>query len=265
MPTDEDSYFEGLGEGRRPDADAGAGSPPPRVTPVPPVPMPPPLPTQPSGMDHVQAWQRFRPVLWLIGLLIFSSLAGGIAYLITEDESPRLDAWITGFDAIVIMAFAWREWSAVRAALTLSVTPRAWVLAVLSFGALYVFMQGYVYLLSMAFDWIEYLASYRDYGWPKWSAVLLIVVAPALFEEIAFRGFLLERLAPLIGQRDALLLQAALFSILHLAIPSLPSHFLMGLLFGFLRIRTKSLVPGMLVHGAWNLTVLLEEGLLEAW
>lgn len=45
----------------------------------------------------------------------------------------------------------------------------------------------------------------------------------------------------------------------------LPSHFLMGLALGWLRLRTASLVPSMLVHAAWNLTVLLQEGLLAGW
>jgi membrane protease YdiL (CAAX protease family) len=31
-----------------------------------------------------------------------------------------------------------------------------------------------------------------------------------------------------------------------------PTHFAMGLIFGWLRMRTGSLLPGMLLHAAWN-------------
>jgi len=38
-----------------------------------------------------------------------------------------------------------------------------------------------------------------------------------------------------------------------------PSHFLMGLCFGYLRTRSRSLYPGMLLHAAWNAFVLMAE------
>lgn len=31
------------------------------------------------------------------------------------------------------------------------------------------------------------------------------------------------------------------------------------------RLRTGSLLPGMAVHAAWNLTVAVQEGLLGGW
>ena len=51
---------------------------------------------------------------------------------------------------------------------------------------------------------------------------------------------------------DAMLLQAAMFSILHLAPLSFASHFVMGLGLGWLVVRTRSLYAGMLLHALWN-------------
>jgi uncharacterized protein len=51
------------------------------------------------------------------------------------------------------------------------------------------------------------------------------------------------------------LLQAVLFSLLHLGLAIFPSHFVIGLVLGLLRRRTRSLYPGMAVHMTWNAAV----------
>ena len=37
------------------------------------------------------------------------------------------------------------------------------------------------------------------------------------------------------------------------------SHFLMGLCFGYMRRRSRSIYPGMLLHACWNALVVLQE------
>jgi hypothetical protein len=92
-------------------------------------------------------------------------------------------------------------------------------------------------------------------SWPRWLGIALICVVAPASEELAFRGYVLGRLGRVLRQRDALVLQAALFSALHLAPLSLPSHFMLGLVFGHVRARTGSLIPGMLLHAGWNAAV----------
>ncbi|MCA8963971.1 MAG: CPBP family intramembrane metalloprotease [Planctomycetes bacterium] len=213
-----------------------------------------------------EPWRRFVPVLWLMALLTGSSIVGAIYLRVSGDESPWFEVAVTAFDALVIVAFALRERALVRAALSFDrVTGRGWLYCLAVFGVMVVVVEAYFWLGQFLFDMIDMLESYRAAGWPPWSAVVLIVLCPAFFEELAFRGFLLERLQPLMGRRDALLLQAALFSILHLSPAILPSHFCIGLGLGLMRQRTGSLVPGMFAHGLWNLIVLVEEGLLTGW
>jgi hypothetical protein len=89
-------------------------------------------------------------------------------------------------------------------------------------------------------------------GPPRWLGVALVCVVAPLSEELAFRGYVLARLSRVLKPRDALVLQAALFSALHLAPLSLPSHFVLGLVFGHVRARTGSLLPSVLLHVAWN-------------
>jgi len=89
-------------------------------------------------------------------------------------------------------------------------------------------------------------------GWSRWSIYLLLSVAPGLFEELTFRGYLMARLDTLLTPWETLLVQAALFALLHLGVVIFPSHFLIGLVLGIVRRRTGSLYPGMGVHMGWN-------------
>jgi membrane protease YdiL (CAAX protease family) len=96
-------------------------------------------------------------------------------------------------------------------------------------------------------------------------AVLVICVGAPLFEELFFRGVLLPALAKRMPVQAALVVQAVLFASLHL-------QFRMGLattLFtlavigvggyglGFIRVKTHSLVPGILAHATFNAIALL--------
>lgn len=105
----------------------------------------------------------------------------------------------------------------------------------------------------------EMTTGFRKYGWGVPVMVVLVSVMPALFEELAFRGVIQSNLENIFGPREALIIQAALFSVLHLSPLVFPSHFVMGLFFGWIRIRTRSLYPGMAIHAIWNGLMLFEE------
>ena len=124
----------------------------------------------------------------------------------------------------------------------------------------YIFMWLYIKLAaSIGIDQISYLKDFREHNWPIWSAFFLICLCPGVFEEIAFRGFIMSSLEKVGSRREALVIQAAMFSILHMLPAIFISHFIMGLLLGVIRQRSRSLYPGMLFHAAWNTIVLLEE------
>lgn len=83
-----------------------------------------------------------------------------------------------------------------------------------------------------------------------------VVLAP-LAEEVIFRGVLLPGLAQHMKTQHALLISAALFGLFHI-----PSHGigaimpgLLGLVFGWARLRTGSLAAPILLHAANNLLV----------
>jgi uncharacterized protein len=85
--------------------------------------------------------------------------------------------------------------------------------------------------------------------------VVVAVVAP-IVEELTYRGLgfsLLERF----GQWPAIVVTAVLFGASHGLIEGLPVLTAFGIGIGWLRSRTGSVYPGMLVHGAFNALALV--------
>ncbi len=88
-----------------------------------------------------------------------------------------------------------------------------------------------------------------------WDAVLsvaTIAVAPAIAEEILVRGILLPSLDRAAPRTTALILSAAAFAFLHMDMYRWGFTFLLGLVLGWLRLRSKTLLLPLLVHALFN-------------
>ena len=90
-------------------------------------------------------------------------------------------------------------------------------------------------------------------------AVLSFVAVPAIFEELAFRGVMFGLLRRSLEAREAIVLTAVAFGLLHLSVPSLITHVPMGLYFGWLRHRSGSLYPSIVAHFLHNGLVVAAE------
>lgn len=86
---------------------------------------------------------------------------------------------------------------------------------------------------------------------------LAFVIAAPLAEEVFFRGFLFEGLmrSP-IGVWGANVLTSMVWSLMHLqyGLPEVLMLLVAGLVFGYARARTGSLVTPVLMHVVWNLS-----------
>lgn len=85
---------------------------------------------------------------------------------------------------------------------------------------------------------------------------LALTIAPALVEELLFRGLLMGALA---GAHRAvqLALPALLFGVFHADWAQGAATLVLGLGFGFLRLTTRSLLVPIVCHAAYNLMVLV--------
>lgn len=93
---------------------------------------------------------------------------------------------------------------------------------------------------------------------PLWQVILLIAVAPAICEEIAFRGFILSGFRRIGHKWTAIALASLFFGIIHAILQQSISAAVVGMVLGYIAIKTGSLLPAILYHFTHNaLTVLI--------
>jgi sodium transport system permease protein len=104
---------------------------------------------------------------------------------------------------------------------------------------------------------LEKLSSTIGTG-PRWQLALVVAITPAICEELAFRGFILSGLRRLGNPSRAILFSAIFFGISHgMGIQQAIAATLIGLVIGFICVRTGSIFPGMAFHAAHNAAAVL--------
>jgi len=196
------------------------------------------------------AWLCAAPVLLSIAYAVHARIFGlsAAAVLVTD-----------GSFAAVALVGALRDWSLVRDALRLPTLRGVGSTLLVAAVVAPTLILAFALIETLGFDLDEsYFEPFAADAWPVWTAYVSIAVLTPLTEELLFRGLIQPKLEPLVGTTEALIVQAALFSAIHLSVVILLTHFAMGLAFGWIRRSTRSLLPSVLLHGAWNAGVLWE-------
>ena len=96
---------------------------------------------------------------------------------------------------------------------------------------------------------------------PNIFAILAVLaLAPAIFEELAFRGFILSGLQSLRNKWQAILLTSILFGVVHGVLQQSLITSVAGVVMAIIAVQTKSIFPCMLFHLTHNsMTVLLSK------
>lgn len=88
--------------------------------------------------------------------------------------------------------------------------------------------------------------------------LLCLAIAPAIFEEVFFRGYLFSALKVRTSARNTILISAILFGLFHVVSANalslermLPST-MMGFILGWLCYRSESILPGIVLHACHN-------------
>jgi uncharacterized protein len=89
-----------------------------------------------------------------------------------------------------------------------------------------------------------------------WVFLFLCLFVP-LYEEIIFRGVILDACTRYLNFRSANIIQAVLFGMMHGEISLFPIYFLFGMITGILRKRSGGLLAGIVLHATNNLMFLL--------
>ena len=100
----------------------------------------------------------------------------------------------------------------------------------------------------------QLLTSLREQYGPLSAFWLLVVFAPVV-EEFVFRGVLLKAFAAHLRFGWANVVQAALFSLMHMDLRAAPGLFLLALTAGWLGRRSGGLLAPMVLHAVFNIVV----------
>jgi uncharacterized protein len=96
---------------------------------------------------------------------------------------------------------------------------------------------------------------FEDSRYPLFFAVLFIAVHPAIFEEVAFRGFLFNNVSRVTTARGAICVTGFVFGIIHLSVISLLWLVPIGLIFAWLRWKHNTLWYGIVGHFVYNFCI----------
>lgn len=91
-----------------------------------------------------------------------------------------------------------------------------------------------------------------DFSFPTQSTYLILFLMYACFigpilEEIIFRGFILKSMQKY-GNLTAIIVSSILFSMFHLNLVQFVNPVIMGIVLGFITIKSKSIVPSTIAH-----------------
>ena len=84
-----------------------------------------------------------------------------------------------------------------------------------------------------------------------WSVLMLVILAPVM-EEVLFRGILLEAVRSKYSSGRAIVVSALMFGVIHFIPQQVVNAFVIGLILGFIYVRTDSLWPVIIIHALNN-------------
>ena len=113
----------------------------------------------------------------------------------------------------------------------------------------------------------DFLKALGSQNVPFGLALLAGAIAPAICEEIAFRGFILTGWQKSYRNWAAIVVSAFAFGIIHMIPQQVFNAILLGLVIGLLAVRSGSLLPGVIFHFLFNGTQVVlsrQAGTLES-
>lgn len=128
-----------------------------------------------------------------------------------------------------------------------------------------VLMASGLFWLQEYMNSVHFSMSYRisltfwEADYPRLYSLIFLCLQPAIFEELAFRGFVFHQLQKQFSIPISIFLSALLFALLHLSLMSLLWLIPLGILFATFRHQQKSLWYGIVGHFSYNLTIILFE------
>lgn len=210
----------------------------------------------PDGLP-VKQNRSIASAIWLyLVLLSIVVIPKGLAAEHNFAFSDQLDVY--KLMAIIVAAWAAICWRDVLPAIRKVANINWFVIALLmgTMTAVFASLYGDVIAFFVDAHSAGYAKPMLDAGCGWLTIVGLIALYPAIFEELAFRGVIIPGLQRVLSNKEVIAVSGIMFMILHLNIINAPALLAAGLILGYMRIRSGSLWPGVLMHFTHNALIL---------
>lgn len=197
------------------------------------------------------------------GMLVWSVLVG--VNLARGAAIP----WSVGVMAIYLLVYWWflrggiLRWGSARRRELLRIEPLSakgwnWALLALALG----YLAAFIFLIAIQ----ARIADVPSGGFPAtgqtpWYVVVayiaMIGIVAGVVEEAAYRGYMQGELERAYGPVVAIAISSIVFALAHFSVPLLPFITVIGALAGTVAYLARSIVPGILVHSAYDFLVIL--------
>ena len=220
------------------------------------------LAAAPPVMGEGQLIERKAPAAWPLFWTYLGVVLGGAMFSFALFREDRPDLQLLLMDVLIFVTtciFAMIYWPTLKSQLRVfgfTQWPAVVGLAALVPLLLFNFVQYRILTEALDVEDVLILSQLRQLGWGEAMLIFTFCVLPAVTEEIAFRGLLQQWLQVAIKPWRALVLASALFAAMHLSLLTLPYLFAVGMLLGWVKWRTRSLYPSILIHFLHNLVVI---------
>lgn len=94
---------------------------------------------------------------------------------------------------------------------------------------------------------------------PRLWMVFSVAITPAIFEELAYRGFVLQNMLKIVDTKQAVIITSFLFAVIHLSFISLFWLVPFAMLLAWVRVKEKTMWYGVCIHFCFNFTVCVLE------
>lgn len=194
-------------------------------------------------------WKAIKYILVYLGLMIIGALVVMIPGYFMDADKPEMVVMTLAVSNLLFCWYITRKGRVRLGKESFTIRPR--IILLLAVGAMFFFLLPETELVERLDLPDDIGDDLYEVGGTLLGLISIGIIGP-IGEELLFRGAVLGSLLEWKPLRPvpwvAVLLSAAIFSLIHMNPAQMPGAFLIGLFYGWIVYRTGSLLPGIICH-----------------